>query len=73
MTEAKIRANLKNSKDNQTLIIITQRCGTAMSADKILVMNNGYRVGLGTHEELMVNCDVYQEIYHTQIESGKEA
>jgi len=73
VTEAKIRANLKNSKDNQTLIIITQRCGTAMSADKILVMNNGYRVGLGTHEELMVNCDVYQEIYHTQIESGKEA
>jgi ATP-binding cassette subfamily B protein len=58
---------------NQTIITITQRCGTAMFADKILVMENGRKVGFGTHEDLMENCEVYQDIYHTQIESGKGA
>ena len=73
VTEAKVREGLKNKEFNQTLIMITQRCGTAMSADKILVMENGRNVGFGTHEELMESCEVYQDIYHTQIESGREA
>lgn len=73
VTEAKIRENLKNKAFNQTIIMITQRCGTAMSADKILVMENGGKVGFGTHEELMNSCEVYQDIYRTQIESGREA
>lgn len=73
VTEAKVRENLKNEEFSQTIIMITQRCGTAMSADKILVMENGRNVGFGTHEELMGSCEVYQDIYHTQIESGREA
>ena len=73
VTEAKVRDNLRESQYCQTLITITQRCGTAMLADKILVMENGKKVGFGSHEELMKSCEVYQDIYHTQIESGKEA
>ncbi|GLC81686.1 ABC transporter ATP-binding protein [Lacrimispora brassicae] len=73
VTEAKVRENLKSKEFDQTIIMITQRCGTAMSADKILVMENGGKVGFGTHEELMKSCEVYQDIYHTQIESGREA
>jgi len=72
VTEAKVRDNLRTGLNNQTVITITQRCGTAMAADKILVMDNGVRVGFGTHEELMANCEVYKDIYKTQIESSKE-
>lgn len=73
ITEAKVRKNLKSDNHNQTVITITQRCGTAMSADYILVMENGRKVGFGTHEELMESCEIYQDIYHTQIESSREA
>ena len=59
--------------DNKTIITITQRCGTAMASDKILVMDNGEKVGFGTHSELMENCSVYRDIYKTQIGSSKEA
>ena len=72
VTEAKVRKNLNSREKSQTIIIITQRCGTAMSADKILVMDNGIKAGYGTHEELMTNCKIYKEIYETQIESSKE-
>ncbi|WP_035302490.1 ABC transporter ATP-binding protein [Clostridium sp. DL-VIII] len=73
VTEAKVRENLNSKKRNQTIITITQRCGTAMFADKILVMDNGVKVGYGTHDELMKSCEIYQDIYKTQIESSKEA
>jgi ATP-binding cassette subfamily B protein len=73
VTEAKVRRNLKESSDKQTVIIITQRCGTAMSADRILVLDNGEKVGFGTHEQLMKDCEVYRDIYKTQIESSREA
>jgi len=73
VTEAKVRENLKTKESNETVITITQRCGTAMFADNILVMENGTKVGFGTHEELMRSCEVYQDIYKTQIESSKEA
>lgn len=73
VTEARVRESLKNKEHHQTVITITQRCGTAMFADKILVMENGRKVGFGTHEELMVSCEVYQDIYQTQIESGRGA
>jgi ATP-binding cassette, subfamily B, multidrug efflux pump len=72
VTEANVLENIKNLEKEQTVITITQRCGTAMLADKILVMENGANVGFGTHEELIQDCEVYQEIYQTQIESSKE-
>lgn len=73
VTEAKVRESINSKITKQTIITITQRCGTAMSADKILVMDNGVKVGYGTHNELMKNCEIYQDIYKTQIESSKEA
>lgn len=73
VTEAKVRENIKSGSRNQTVITITQRCGTAMYADKILVMDNGRKAGYGTHRELMQNCKVYRDIYKTQIESSREA
>jgi ATP-binding cassette subfamily B protein len=72
VTEAKVRNNLNSKDRNQTIITITQRCGTAMFADKILVMDNGRKVGYGTHDELMESCEIYQDIYKTQIESSRE-
>ncbi len=72
VTEAKVRENLNTGAGNQTVITITQRCGTAMFADRILVMDNGEKVGYGTHDQLMKNCDVYKDIYKIQIEGGKE-
>lgn len=71
ITESKVQENLNSKIRNQTIITITQRCGTAMSADRILVMDNGVKVGYGTHEKLMKNCEVYRDIYKTQIESSK--
>lgn len=70
VTEAKVRENLNSKKRNQTIITITQRCGTAMFADKILVMDNGIKVGYGTHDELMEDCEVYRDIYRTQIDGS---
>jgi len=73
VTEARVRENLINRDRKQTVIIITQRCGTAMSADRILVLNNGEKAGFGTHEQLMNECEIYRDIYRTQIESSKGA
>jgi ATP-binding cassette subfamily B protein len=73
VTEAKVRENLNSKTRNQTIITITQRCGTAMFADRILVMDNGVKAGYGTHDQLMEDCEVYRDIYKTQIESSKEA
>ena len=72
LTEAKVRENLSSKTRNQTVITITQRCGTAMFADRILVMDNGVKVGYGTHNQLMEHCEVYRDIYKAQIESVKE-
>ena len=70
LTEANLRRALNRYLDGKTQIIITQRAATAMRCDKIYVLDEGKQVGQGTHAELMNSCDIYREIYHSQM--GKE-
>jgi ATP-binding cassette subfamily B protein len=67
VTEAKVRRALRNLDSSKTVIMITQRIGTAMSADKILVLDNGVKVGFGKHSELLETCRTYRDIYNSQI------
>jgi ATP-binding cassette subfamily B protein len=66
-TDAKLRAALKNETKESTVIIVAQRVGTIMDADKIIVLDEGSIVGMGTHKELLDNCDVYREIVASQL------
>lgn len=70
-TDAKVRFNLKNSLPNSTKIIVAQRIGTVMDADKIIVLDNGSAVGIGTHRELLQACETYRKIALSQL-SEKE-
>ncbi len=70
-TEAKVLAGLEKYAKETTTFLITQRITTAMKADYILCLENGKVVGQGQHEELMANCNVYREIYDSQI-GGRE-
>lgn len=72
ITEAKVRREVM-SGEPRTILLITQRCATAMFADRILVLENGSCAGTGTHAELLESCAVYRDIYHSQIESGRGA
>ena len=66
-TDKKLRKSLKDNLKDTTTIIISQRISSIISADKILVLDDGMAVGLGTHEELLNNCDTYKEIYESQV------
>jgi ATP-binding cassette subfamily B protein len=70
-TEAKIKAALKKYAKSLTCILIAQRITSIIDADKIVVLDHGELVGVGTHRELLSDCRVYQEIYQSQM--GKEA
>lgn len=70
ITERNIRKGLKEYLKDTTTILIAQRITSVMDAEKILVMDRGKIVGIGIHEELMKDCEIYQDIYHSQI--GKE-
>jgi len=70
ITEARIREALKEYSEDLTCFFITQRISSVMSADRIIVLDNGRVAGLDTHDGLMQNCQVYREIYRSQI--GKE-
>ena len=59
------RAIRENHKES-TLILIAQRVSSVMGMDKIMVMDNGRCIGIGSHKELMENCDAYREIYEMQ-------
>ena len=65
-TEAKIRESLKNELRGTTKIIIAQRISSVIDADKIVVLDDGKIVGMGTHTELLQNCEAYSEIYYSQ-------
>ena len=64
-TDARLRKAVKGLK-NTTLIIVSQRTSSIMSADKIIVMDDGKIVGIGTHSQLLDSCSIYQEIYSSQ-------
>ena len=68
-TDAKLRGGLANQLQNTTRMIVAQRIGTIRDADKIIVLDEGRMVGIGTHEELMKSCPVYQEIARSQLSS----
>ena len=67
-TDARIRAALKTALPDATKLIIAQRITSVMDADRIIVLDDGHVVGLGTHEQLMKNCDIYREVYESQQE-----
>lgn len=66
-TDAKLRAGLEDELKDTTRLIVAQRIGTIRNADKIIVLDEGRAVGIGTHDELMQNCPVYQEIARSQL------
>lgn len=66
-TDRKLRSVLKKETKGATNVIVAQRIGTIIDADKIIVLDEGQIVGMGTHEELMKNCKVYQEIAYSQL------
>lgn len=66
-TDAKLRARLKKETTESTVLIVAQRVGTIMHADKIIVLNEGNVVGMGTHKELLASCPVYYDIAASQL------
>ena len=70
-TEKKLRHELKNFTKNATNLIVAQRIGTIMNADKILVLDQGKCVGIGTHKQLLKTCKVYKEIALSQLSKEK--
>ena len=66
-TDARLREGLAKHLGSKTVIIVAQRIATVLSADRIVVLENGCMVGCGTHEELMASCETYQEIALSQL------
>lgn len=66
-TDRELRDALKAKTENETKLIVAQRIGTIMSADKIIVLDEGRQVGTGTHQELLKNCEVYRQIALSQL------
>ena len=67
MTDAKLRKALRE-KLSATVIIVAQRVGTILDADKIIVLDEGKIAGIGTHRELCEGCEIYREIVHSQLD-----
>lgn len=65
-TDAKLRAALRTLEDKTTTFIVSQRASTIRHADRIIVLDDGEIAGMGTHDELLKDCTVYQEIYYSQ-------
>ena len=69
-TDRQLRQNLKESMGESTMIVVAQRVSTIMDATRIIVLENGEAVGIGTHKELLRSCRLYREI--AEIQLGKE-
>ena len=65
-TDAALRMAIRNIPNTPTTFIVSQRAASVRYADRILVLDDGLAVGIGTHEELLESCEVYQEIYYSQ-------
>lgn len=70
-TDAALRKAIHSMDGNTTVFIVSQRASSIMQADRILVLDDGMLAGMGTHDELMQNCAVYQEIYYSQFPEQK--
>ena len=70
-TDKKVRENLKIAAEGATKLIVAQRIGTIMDADKIIVLDHGEAVGIGTHMELLKDCPVYREIALSQLSESE--
>ena len=66
-TDARLRASLRENLSDANIIIVAQRVGTVLNADRIIVLDNGEVVGMGTHKELLKTCETYREIVVTQL------
>ena len=65
-TEAQLRANIKALSWHPAVVTVSQRTSSVMHCDRIIVLEEGEAVGIGTHWELLENCGVYKEIYDSQ-------
>ena len=65
-TDAALRGAIAGLKESPTVFIVSQRASSIQYADRILVLEDGELAGIGTHKELLENCQVYQEIYYSQ-------
>ena len=72
-TDARLRAALQSISGEKTIFIVSQRTSSIQFADKIIVLDDGEAVGVGTHEELLNSCDVYKEIYDSQFKREDSA
>ena len=73
VTDSKLRKALKEENADRTVIIVSQRVNSVCDADKILVLDDGNLVGIGTHKELLESCELYNEICTSQKSSDNEA
>ena len=71
-TDALIRKAFASEIPDTTKLIIAQRITSVSDADKIIVLDDGNAVGIGTHEQLLETCEVYREIYESQFKKGGE-
>lgn len=72
-TDAKLRKAIRENTKDMTVFIVSQRAASIMQADKIIVLDSGRIVGIGTHEELLATCKVYQEICYSQLSKEEVA